>query len=205
MFSITGSSRMRSKYKAVRASAASAPEVDGSAVCTGGMTQPPGMAAARSSSLIKGMKKRYGIPCDARSIARRFDQQLAEPDLRRFARCAAVPCHRYGRREIDRQRGDLDRGRGGDFPGGALWYRGHEIGCCERHRQRQIGRDEQRDAALQPEIRKGAVDGTAGVPAGRDEDMVEGCICLDRQRLRGERMAAASDYHEGVAQQHDRI
>ena len=74
------------------------------------------------------------------SIARRFDQQLAEPGLRRFARRAAVPRHRHSRREIDRQRDNLDLGRGGDLPGGASRHRGDEIGCRERHRERQIGR-----------------------------------------------------------------
>src|SRR6266851_3203465 len=145
MFSITGSSRMRSKCEAVRASAVSAPEVDWSAVCTGGMTQPPRMAVAvRSSrSLIKGMEKRHGIPCNTGSITCRFDQQLAEPGLRRLARRAAVPGHRHGCGEIDRQWHDLDLGGSGDLPGGALRHRGDEIGCRECNRQRQIGRDQE--------------------------------------------------------------
>ena len=65
-----------------------------------------------------------------------------------------------------------------------LRHRGDQIGGRERRRQRQIGRDQQRDAAAQPEIDKDAVDRAGGIAARRDQHVVLRRVGLDRQRAR---------------------
>ena len=49
-------------------------------------------------------------------------------------------------------------------------------------------------------IGNGTVDRPRGIATRRYQDVVECCIGFERQRLGGERVAAAGDQHEGVAQ-----
>jgi hypothetical protein len=75
-------------------------------------------------------------------VPRCVDQQRAEPGLGGVAGGAAVPGHRHGRGEIDRQRHDRDLGGRGDLPGGALRHRGDEVAGSERGGNREIARDQ---------------------------------------------------------------
>ena len=92
-----------------------------------------------------------------RSVFRGLDQQRAEPGLGRLAGRAAVPGHRRGDREINRQRHDFDLGGGSDLLSGALRHRGDEIGGRERRWQRRGYRD-----ALLPTSRAAGLTPRAG-------------------------------------------
>ena len=101
---------------------------------------------------------------------------------------------------VDGQREGGDLGVGGDEGGDAARHGGDEVAGGERGGDREVGRDQEGDAAALAVIDEEPVERAAGVAARADQHMVLRGIGLDRQRRLRDRVAGAGDDDKRVAE-----